>query len=66
MPRRKAGSGHPALRRTVGETVMDSRSAQIEAGKGEPESILSGIDPKALDAIFSATYEELQIGRAHV
>ena len=39
---------------------MDSRSAQIEAVKGEPESILSGIDPKALDAIFSATYEELR------
>ena len=39
---------------------MDSRNAQIEAAKGEADSILGQIDPMALDAIFSATYEELR------
>jgi RNA polymerase sigma factor (TIGR02999 family) len=48
------------LRKIVGETVMESRSAHFEGGSDEIDTVLSGIDQRTLDALFSATYEELR------
>lgn len=51
---------HIAMRSTLEETVMDSRSAQFSGATGSSEPILDGIDQKTLDSLFSATYEELR------
>jgi RNA polymerase sigma factor (TIGR02999 family) len=39
---------------------MESRSAHFEGGSNEFDTVLSGIDQGTLDALFSATYEELR------
>ena len=51
---------HIPMRRSLEETVMDSRSAQFSGATGSSEPILDGIDQKTLDSLFSATYEELR------
>ena len=51
---------HTALRTIAGETVMDSRSAQPAAAFSGLDPSLEGLDRTTLDAIFSATYEELR------
>ena len=47
------------MRKTTAETVMDSGSAHSEGGTGT-DRLLAGIDQPALDAVFSAAYEELR------
>jgi RNA polymerase sigma factor (TIGR02999 family) len=39
---------------------MESRSAHPGGGSDEIDTVLSGIDQRTLDALFSATYEELR------
>jgi len=39
---------------------MESRSAHLEGGSNEFDTVLGGIDQGTLDALFSATYEELR------
>jgi RNA polymerase sigma factor (TIGR02999 family) len=39
---------------------MESRSAHFEGGSNEFDTVFSGIDQGTLDALFSATYEELR------
>ena len=39
---------------------MESRSAHFEGGSNEFDTLLSGIDQGTLNALFSATYEELR------
>ena len=51
---------HTALRRITGETVMDSRNAQLKGGEGDADPNFSGVDQHALDLLFSAAYEELR------
>jgi RNA polymerase sigma factor (TIGR02999 family) len=45
------------MRRILGETVMEPRSAQLT---GDTDPIFAGVDQRTLDTLFSATYEELR------
>jgi RNA polymerase sigma factor (TIGR02999 family) len=45
------------MRRILGETVMEPRSAQLA---GDTDPIFAGIDQRTLDTLFSVTYEELR------
>ena len=60
QPEQAGSQPHIALRRIVGETVIDPHSAHSAGGTEEFDTVLGGIDQGTLDTLFSATYEELR------
>ena len=59
-PLTRSGASHPALRESAGNAVMTLRGFRTEHGLegGELEALLG--DRRALDHLFSVTYEELR------
>src|SRR5687768_23820 len=49
-----------ALRRTGGETVMDSRGMATDEAVASGDYTLTAPEQRTVDALFSATYEELR------